>query len=165
MRYFVTIRGRTFTVDLSGAAPLVDGEEVTAEMTTIAGTPVRHLLLDARSHQLLAFPGERRGEWEIMIGPDRLALDVVDERTRTLREMTGTVAVDTRPAITAPMPGLVVRVEVEEGVAVKAGQGVVVVEAMKMENELKAPADAVVARILVEPGQAVEKGATLVLFE
>jgi hypothetical protein len=165
MRYFVTVHGRTFTVDLSGGAPRVDGEDVSAEMTTIPGTPVRHLLLEGRSYPLLGFAGERRGDWEVMIGHDRLALEVVDERTRTLREMTGTVEVDVRPVITAPMPGMVVRVEVEAGMAVRAGQGVVVVEAMKMENELKAPADAVVARVFVEPGQIVEKGATLVVFE
>ena len=63
------------------------------------------------------------------------------------------------------MPGLVVRVDVEPGHRVEAGQGVVIIEAMKMENELKAEADGVVSRVLVEQGQAVEKGAVLVEFE
>jgi pyruvate carboxylase subunit B len=67
--------------------------------------------------------------------------------------------------VVAPMPGLILKVEVEVGQAVKAGQGVVVVEAMKMENELKAPADGVVARIEVQPGQTVDKGATLLVLE
>ena len=67
--------------------------------------------------------------------------------------------------IVAPMPGLVVKVEVEVGQAVRAGQGVVVVEAMKMENELKAPADGVVAKIHVEPRQTVEKGTVLITLE
>ena len=57
------------------------------------------------------------------------------------------------------------RVEVEPGQQVKAGQGVVIIEAMKMENELKAEADGVVARVHVKQGQAVEKGAVLVEFE
>ena len=60
------------------------------------------------------------------------------------------------------MPGLVVKVQVEEGDHVEVGRGLVIVEAMKMENELKAEAAGVVARIHVEPGQAVEKDQILV---
>jgi pyruvate carboxylase subunit B len=63
------------------------------------------------------------------------------------------------------MPGLVVRLEVEPGQAVVAGAGVLVLEAMKMENELRAPAGARVKAVLVRPGQAVEKGQVLVEFE
>ena len=65
----------------------------------------------------------------------------------------------------APMPGLILRVEVEAAQAVKPGQGLVIMEAMKMENELKAAAAGVIARIHVQPGQAVEKGAVLIDFE
>ena len=64
--------------------------------------------------------------------------------------------------IRAPMPGLITRVEVAAGDTVAAGQGLVIVEAMKMENELRAEAAGVVSRILVAPGQAVEKGAILI---
>ncbi len=62
------------------------------------------------------------------------------------------------------MPGLVVRVLVAEGQAVAAGQGLLVLEAMKMENELRASGPATVARVGVQPGQAVEKGQVLVEF-
>ena len=67
--------------------------------------------------------------------------------------------------IVAPMPGLVVRLNVSVGDSVIVGQGLVVVEAMKMENELKAPADGVVASIAVQPGQTVDKGAVLLVLE
>ena len=63
------------------------------------------------------------------------------------------------------MPGLVVKVEVAVGDRVTAGQGVVIVEAMKMENELKAPVDGVVARIAVQERQTVDKGTTLIVLE
>jgi acetyl/propionyl-CoA carboxylase alpha subunit len=165
MRYFVTIADRTLEVDLAGSTPTVDGTPVDAEMIQVPGTSVRHLLADGLSHALLAFAGDRRGRWDLTIGGERLALDVVDERTRTIREMTGGAEAEQVRALVAPMPGLVLRVEVEVGQAVKAGQGIVVVEAMKMENELKAPADGVVARIDVQPGQTVEKGATLIVLE
>jgi biotin carboxyl carrier protein len=63
------------------------------------------------------------------------------------------------------MPGMVVRVEVEEGQAVSTGQGLVIVEAMKMENELKSQGDVRVRRILVSPGEAVEKDQVLMEFD
>jgi pyruvate carboxylase subunit B len=63
------------------------------------------------------------------------------------------------------MPGLIVRIEVELGQKVANGQGVAVIEAMKMENELRADGGGTVARILVAPGEAVQKGAVLVEFE
>ena len=166
MRYFVTIGGRTFEVDLTGGTPTVDGEPVGAELVALPGTPIRHLLAGGRSYGLVARSGEVRGEWELHLNGHRLEAEVVDERTRAIREMTGAGAGPKGPKpVRAPMPGLVVRVEVEAGHRVEAGQGVVIIEAMKMENELKAEADGVVSRVLVEQGQAVEKGAVLVEFE
>jgi biotin carboxyl carrier protein len=68
-------------------------------------------------------------------------------------------------AVQSPMPGKVVKVLCAPGDDVKAGQGVIVVEAMKMENELKAPRDGKVKSIAVKEGQAVEAGQTLIAFE
>lgn len=166
MRYYVTIGDRTLEVELSGERILVDGQEVDAELVTLPGTPIRHLLANGRSHALVAHPGEARGTWDVQINGDRFAVEVVDERTRAIRAMTGAAAGPQGPKpVRAPMPGLVVRVDVEVGQEVKAGQGVVIIEAMKMENELKAEAAGVVSRVLVTAGQAVEKGAVLVEFE
>jgi len=73
---------------------------------------------------------------------------------------------DTGPtALRSPMPGKVVKVLVKVGDEVKAGQGIVVVEAMKMENELKAPRDGKVKQVSAEEGRAVESGQTLALIE
>jgi biotin carboxyl carrier protein len=99
-------------------------------------------------------------------GDRAFTAQVLDQRTRTLRSLSGAAARSHGPrAVHAPMPGLIVRVEVNAGDAVRAGQGIVVIEAMKMENELRAQADGRVARIHVQPGQAVEKGAVLVEFD
>ena len=165
MRYFVTIGDRTVEVDLTGHTPVVDGTPVEAHLAALPGTPVRHLLVDGRSFAITAHPGERRGQWHLAVGADRFRADAVDERTRAIREMTGGAEVEAEKTVNAPMPGLVVKIEVEVGQQVRAGQGVVVVEAMKMENELKAPADGVVAKILVQERQTVEKGATLIVLE
>ena len=91
---------------------------------------------------------------------------MVDERTRAIREMTGAGGAAAGPApVKAPMPGLVVKVEVEPGDRVRKGQGIVIVEAMKMENELRADTDATVAAVHVTPGQAVERDQILVIFQ
>lgn len=165
MRYHVTLAGRTVEVDLSGSTPVVDGVPVQVDFAHLPGTPLRSLVVDGRSHTLSAAPDERRGRWHITLDGERFAADAVDERTRAIREMTGGAAEAVDRTVTAPMPGLVVKIEVEEGQTVRAGQGVVVVEAMKMENELKAPTDGVVARIHVEPRQTVEKGTVLITLE
>jgi len=165
MRYFVTIGDRVVEVDLTGDTPMVDGTPVRAEMAALPGTPVRSLIADGRSYTLSAHAEERRGRWTLTLGGRKLTVDAIDERTRAIREMSGVAEDEGEKTILAPMPGLVLRVEVEVGQAVKAGQGVVIVEAMKMENELKAPADGVVASIQVQPGQTVDKGAVLVILE
>jgi len=165
MRYFVTIGRRTVEVDLSGEHALVDGIPMEASLATIPGTRSRHLLIGAESHALLASADARRGVWHIDLGGNSLTAEVVDERTRAIREMIGATEAEAPKNIVAPMPGLVVRINVEIGQHVTAGFGVIVVEAMKMENELRAPADGVVASIEIVPGQPVEKGAVLIVFE
>jgi len=166
MRYYVTIGERTFEVDLTADGIEIDGERVDAELAGIQGTPVRHLLVDGRSQVVAARQGEERGDWTIHLNGTRSEVRVIDERTKTIEAMTGASAAQKGPQpVRAPMPGLVVRVDVELGQVVEAGEGVVIVEAMKMENELRAESGGTVTKILVEPGQAVEKGAVLIEFE
>lgn len=165
MHYFVTIDGRTFEVDLTGAVPRVDGEPVEAELSGVADTPTLHLLANGRSHTLVARRTDRHG-WDLHLDGERYEVEVVDERTRAIQAMTGQGVGPRGPRpVKAPMPGLVVRVAVEPGDHVHAGQTIVIMEAMKMENDLKAEADGIVATVSARPGQAVEKGATLVEFQ
>jgi pyruvate carboxylase subunit B len=97
------------------------------------------------------------------VAGDRWEAEVVDERTRHIRSLTSGANAARPPAtLRAPMPGLVVRVLVEAGQEVAAGAGMVVLEAMKMENELKAAGPSVVGAIRVVAGEPVEKGQVLV---
>jgi pyruvate carboxylase subunit B len=165
MRYFVTIGNQTFEVELAQDGIRVDGEPVSAEMIGLAGTPLRRLSIGARSHVLHATSGESPGVWDLHLDGEHYTAEVVDERTRAIRAMTGKTGAAHGPKpIRAPMPGLITRVQVEVGVLVAQGQGVVIMEAMKMENELKAEGAGTVSRIHVQAGQAVEKGALLVEF-
>jgi len=166
MRYYVTLGNRTFQVELVDGRISVDGEPVgETELLTFAGA-VHHLLVAGRSHTLVAQPTGERGGWDLHLDGTRHSVLVVDERTRAIQEL-APVASDTTGArpIRAPMPGLIVKVEVQPGQRVKQGEGVVIMEAMKMENELRADSDGVVASILVQAGQPVEKGAVLIEFE
>jgi acetyl/propionyl-CoA carboxylase alpha subunit len=165
MLYHVTIGEREFRVTINGGRATVDGEPVgNTDLAALPGTALRHLILDGRSHTIAA----RRGteEWDLHVDGWPVQVGIIDERTAAIRAMTGRGAAALGPKpVRAPMPGLILRIEVAVGDTVGAGQGVVAMEAMKMENELKAEGDGVVARVLVEPGQAVEKGAVLVELE
>lgn len=165
MLYHVTIGSRTVTVELDGERVLVDSADAgSVELVALAGTPVKHLLVAGRSVTLVAHRTD--DAWDLHVDGWPVHADVVDERTRAIRALTGRAGAAQGPKpVRAPMPGMIVRTDVSVGDTVRAGQGVVVMEAMKMENELKAEADGVVTRVLIEPGQAVEKGAVLVEFE
>ncbi len=160
MKYDVVVGGHAFVVEVEDGLT-VDGRAVTGHLHPVPHTPLSHLEMDGR---VTAVALTRADEtWEVQVGGRVWVVDVVDERTRRLRAMAGG---DKRPAsgsvVKAPMPGMILRLEVEEGQAVTRGAGLVVLEAMKMENEIKAPADGVVVRIHTEPGRAVEKGTPLV---
>ena len=96
----------------------------------------------------------------------RFEVEALDERSRAIRELAAATNGPSGPApLVAPMPGMIVRVNVGAGDQVQAGQGLVVMEAMKMENELRAAAAGKVKRVHVSPGTAVDKGALLLELE
>lgn len=161
MKYTVTIRDTTHEIELHGGVARIDGTVVEATLHAVPGSPLRHLVLGGRMEGFAMV--RRDGAWEVHRGGETYVARVVDERTRQLEAMTQTGVPGTGHAVVrAPMPGLVVRVEVGEGATVRTGQGLVVLEAMKMENELTAPVAGRVSAVHVEAGQAVEKGAPLV---
>ena len=160
------VNGQRVTVDLGADGISVDGERVSAHIEEIEGTPIILLNVDGTLHRLAVLRGESRGRYSLWSDSYRFELEALDERRRAINDLSGAAAANSGPApLVAPMPGLVVRVEVSVGDAVRTGQGVVIVEAMKMENELKAPGDGVVARVEVEAGQTVEKGTVLLVLE
>lgn len=163
MKYYVTVEDRTFEVDLTPDGLVIDGEAVAADLAHVEGTSVRSLLVNGTSLRVVAKRTEGGTSWDLHLRGRRFAAEAVDERTRTIREMTGLGAAPTGPrSVRAPMPGLVVKVEVEEGSSVERGQGIVIIEAMKMENELRAESAGVVSRIHVSAGEPVEKDQILV---
>jgi biotin carboxyl carrier protein len=165
MKYIVSVAGREIEVEVDGDQVTVAGATQTASLRVIPGTPSRQLLI-GNHPRVLTMRGAGRGQWSVGLTGDRWEVEVLDERTRHIRSLTGVGERARGPAaLRAPMPGLVVRVLVEPGQEVAAGTGLVVLEAMKMENELKASAGGIVSAVRSQAGAAVEKGQVLVEFQ
>lgn len=163
MKYLVDVNGERITVTLDGPRVTVDGVEVEAALIPVDGTPVRLVRIGEQVHRVVARRGAARGQWLLDVDGARVEAEALDERMRAIKDLTAASAAASGPApLVAPMPGLVVRVTVAVGDSVSAGQGLVVIEAMKMENELRATAAGRVMAIRASAGQAVDKGAVLV---
>jgi pyruvate carboxylase subunit B len=164
VKYYVTIAGRIIEVGVEGDRVTVEGREARAELRAVSGTPVRHLLVDGASGIIPMEPVEP-GRWLVQRHGERFDVQVVDERSHHIRSLVGGGRSHAGPAVLkAPMPGLVARILVAPGQGVDRGTSLVVLEAMKMENELRADGPGVVSEIEVAVGQAVEKGQVLVTF-
>jgi acetyl/propionyl-CoA carboxylase alpha subunit len=166
MKYHVRINDEDHEVLLDAAGVHLDGQDVAAHVVPVDGTPVRIVTIGDEVHRVVVRPGAGRGVYTLWLDGYRFEGEALDERTRAIRELSGTTAGPSGPApLKAPMPGLIVRINVAVGDSVQAGQGLVVMEAMKMENELRTTAAGRVKAIVVQTGTAVEKGALLIELE
>ncbi len=144
--YQVTLRGRTHRVDA---------------FQHDSGT--LSLLVDTRSHSATI---DRRGtRLEVRLRDSAFSLEILDERRLRMRRAAGRFTVEGRRTLSSRLPGRVVRIAKNPGEPVREGEGVLVVEAMGMENEVPSPKDGTVLEVLVREGQAVEGGAALATVE
>jgi len=172
MTFEIEVNGRTRSVSIerAGAAGRfrvsVDGEAALVEARRSGAYGVSLLFPDAghASVTVGVVPGSAQGELLAYLGGRLAAIAVNARRTGRGAADAGGVA-HGEQRITAPMPGRVVRVLVAPGETVEARQPVVVVEAMKMENELRSPKDGVVREVAVAPGTSVEAGRVLVIID
>jgi len=166
VRYFVRVGDTELELSLEGSEVRVDDSSMIARLADVEGTPVRMLTVGDEVHRIVVRPAGARGRYTIWVDGFRHEVEALDERMRAIRELAGASAGPAGPApLVAPMPGMIVRVNVQVGDRVHPGQGLVVMEAMKMENELRAQAEATVKAVLALPGSAVEKGALLLELE
>lgn len=164
-RYVVSVAGETHEVVVGPDAEVViDGRPHRASLSGRGPTGMRTLFVDGKT-DAVHVTARARGLWELDVDGESMTVEVLDARTARVRALSGNVGSDrAAAALKAPMPGLIVQVAVKSGEVVQPGATVVIVEAMKMENELRAAVEARVDRVLVAPGEAVEKGQTLVEF-
>ncbi len=140
-----------------------DGEERPVHLETIRG-PLRWLRLGDHVTELMA--AATQDGISLAIGGLEFRAEVVDQARARLTSVTGgRTATHARRELRAPMPGLVVKLLCQAGDTVEAGQPLVVLQAMKMENELSLPRGGTIASIGVAPGQSVEQGQVLVVVE
>ncbi len=166
MKYIVQLNDERRSVSLDPEGVRYEGELVRAELSEIEGSPVRMVKIGTEVYRVVVEKRPGRGRYTLWVDGYRFEAEALDERTRAVRDLSAARAVPLGPApIVAPMPGLIVRVNVKIGDRVEAGQGIVVMEAMKMENELRATAAGMVKSVEVAAGAAVEKGALLVGLE
>ena len=166
MKYHVRIADEEFEVVVEGDDVTIDGRQVRAHLDDVSGGAAFSLRVGDAVHAVLAKRGAERGAFDLSLGGYRFSVEALDARARAIRQIAGAGGRAAGPAhLMAPMPGLIVRVNVQAGDAVQPGQGLVVMEAMKMENELRAAAAGTVKRVAVTPGSAVEKGALLLEME
>jgi pyruvate carboxylase subunit B len=167
MKYIVQLNDERMSVSLDPDGVRYEAEgAVHAELSDIEGSPVRMVKIGTSVYRVVVQKRQGRGKYTLWVDGYRFETEALDERTRAIRDLSAASAGPVGPApILAPMPGLIVRVNVKAGDMVEAGQGVVVMEAMKMENELRATAAGVVKSVEVSPGTAVEKGTLLVALE
>lgn len=166
MKYIVTVDGTDHEVFVEGESVRTSEVPCAARIAEIEGTPVQVLAIGDEVHRVLVRRRPGKGSYELWLDGFRFEVEALDERSRAIRELSTDRSGASGPApLLAPMPGMIVRVNVSEGDQVQPGQGLVVMEAMKMENELRATAAARVKLIAVAPGTAVEKGALLLELE
>jgi len=166
MKYVVMVGSEEVDVTLDVDMVVADGIAAVAHVTELEGTPVRMVTIGNEVHRVVARRGRTRGRYTLWLDGFRYEVEALDERLRAIRELSGASAGPSGPApLIAPMPGMIVRVTVQVGDRVEVGQGLVVMEAMKMENELRATAAGTVTSVLATLGTAVDKGAILVVLE
>jgi len=167
VRYVVQLNDERKSVWLDSDGARYESESpVHAELSDIDGSPVRMVKIGTHVYRVVTQKRQGKGRYTLWVDGYRFESEALDERTRAIRDLSAASAAPAGPApILAPMPGMIVRVSVKAGDRVEAGQGVVVMEAMKMENELRATAAGTVRSVEVAPGTAVEKGALLVALE
>ena len=167
MKYVVDLNGRRKSVAVEADSVRFESEEpVRGELTEVEGSPVRMVKLGSHVYRVVVQRRQGKGRFTLWVDGYRFETEALDERTRTIRDVSAANAAPAGPApIVAPMPGLIIRINVQAGDQIEAGHGVVVMEAMKMENELRATTSGTVKSVKVVAGTAVERGALLVELE
>lgn len=162
MKYVATIDSQEFMVEVVDEKRVRIGERLLEmDFEAVGGQPIISLILDGKSYEAFVYQNEE--EWDVLLRGRQYQVKVEDEGEKRLKAAAGGAdASGGEFVLKAPMPGLVVSVVAEEGQPVKKGQVLLILESMKMQNELKSPRDGVVGRVRVKAGESVEQKQTLV---
>ncbi len=167
MAYIAKLGDQTYTVEIEETGKSVyrvsvDGNEFLVDGKKTGRTNYS-LIVDHRSFEIEVDSSD--DEYRVLVDGRNYRIHLVDERRLRVGGSQAGLELQGRQNITVPMPGKVIAVLVSEGDAVERGQGLAIVEAMKMENEVRSPITGVVKEIKAKPGDTVEGGAVLLIVE
>jgi acetyl/propionyl-CoA carboxylase alpha subunit len=162
MKYVTNINGKEFIVEVVDEKHIiVNGQKMEVDFASVSGQPVYSIIIGGKSYEAYVNPGDEN--WEVLLRGHFFPAKVEDEREKRLRAAGGGKAAEGGEYhLRAPMPGLVVAVTVSEGQKVEKGQVLVILESMKMQNELKSPKEGMISRVKVKVGDRVEQKTTMV---
>lgn len=162
MAYIVKVGDKTYKVEVMRVGDkfkiLLDNNELNVDVAKISSSQLS-LIVNNKPYNIII-----ENNTNILVQGELFNVEVVDERLQSLTK----AKKETKKAeakLIAPMPGLIVSIEVKEGDFVQEGTGIIIVEAMKMQNEMKSPKDGIVKKILVKEGTTVNSGDTLAIIE
>ncbi len=162
MNYITSVGDQEYTIEVLDKRHIsVNGKVMEVDFESISGQPVYSLLIDGQSFEAFVSQGEE--DWQVLLLGRQYPVTVEDAREKRLRSAAGGGAqMGGDFQLKAPMPGLVVAVPVQENQDVEKGQVLIILESMKMQNELRSPRAGKVQRIKVKPGESVEQRQVLV---
>lgn len=163
MKYFAAVNGQEYEIEIENDQVLVNGKAIDVDVSQIGAPELYSILLDGASYEVLV--EEQRQEYAVTLAGQQFHVQVEDERTRRLNAgRKGPLIPSGELVVKAPIPGLVVKVLVQEGDDIPEDHPLVILEAMKMENEIRSLRAGVVRSVDVAAGQRVEQGAALLVL-
>lgn len=164
MKYQIHIDEKTYEFEIENGKTNVQiyyqNRPVEFDFQNLQGN-LYSLILNGKQHLIWLEP-KKNGDYQLVLNQEISNIVVEDERQRLRKAFSvSQKAASGNIEIRAPMPGLIAQVEVELDQRVKAGEGIIIIEAMKMENEIKSPVEGRVSQIKVKKGDAIEKNALL----
>ena len=162
MKYIATVKDKEYTIEIDpDKGILIDGVPTEIDFRRLPSGGISSLLMNHRS--ISAVVEEVGDYWDVLIEGELYAVKVQDERAYRLENMRSTgLSLSGEATVSSPMPGIIIAVSVSIGDMVRHGDKVIILESMKMENELRAPCDGVISHVHVSPGASVEKDQPLV---
>lgn len=164
MKYYARIGENEYEIEIVDDVLYLNGERLDVDLRQSGAPELYSMLFNGRSYELLI--EAERFRYGVTIRGDRYDVLVEDERQRRLNLGRNLPALPSGELpVTAPIPGLIVKVLVQEGDEIEDGQPLAILEAMKMENEIRALRGGTVKKVLAAPGQRIEQNGILLILE
>ena len=164
MKYIAEVDGLEFPVEIIDDHHIRFGKEILeVDLAAVSGQPLYSLIVNGESFEGYVYPDEQ--SWQVLLMGRSYSVNIEDEREKRLQTSeAGFASSGQEFTLKAPMPGLAVAVLINEGQQVEKGQILIILESMKMQNELRAPFSGVVARLRVKTGEIVQQKQTLLIL-